>query len=112
MITLKGPNGEKVVHRGQRPRMGVKLVSVMKARKLLGKGCEGFLCHVVKTEDAESSLENIPVMREFPDVFLDEIPEMLPLGEVEFCIDPTPGAAPISRAPYWMTSAKLKKLKT
>jgi len=53
------PNGEKVVHMSQKPRMGVKLVSVLKARKLLGKGCEGFLCHVVKTKDAESSLEDI-----------------------------------------------------
>ena len=36
-VTLKGPNGEKIVHRGQSPRMGVKVFSAMKARKLLGK---------------------------------------------------------------------------
>jgi len=80
--------------------MGVKLVSVMKAHKLLGKGCEGFLCHVVKTEDAKSSLEDIPVVREFSDVFPDEIPVMPPLREVEFCIDLIPEATPASRAPY------------
>ena len=51
--------------------MGVKLVSVMKAYKLLGKGCEGFLYHVVKTEDVESSLDEIPMVREFLDVFPD-----------------------------------------
>ena len=90
--------------------MGVKLVSIMKARKLLGKGCEGFLCHVVNTEDAKSSLEDIPVAREFLDVFPDEIPGMPPLREVEFCIDLTPRAAPISTAPYRMAPADLKEL--
>jgi len=76
--------------------MGVKLVSVMKAHKLLGKGCEGFLCHIVKTEDAKPSLEGIPVVKEFLDVFPDEIPSIPPLRDVEFCINLTSGAAPIS----------------
>ena len=106
-----GPNREKIVHRGQRPRMGIKLVSVMRAHKLLGKGCEGFLCHVIKTEEAGPSLDDIPVAREFPNMFPDEIPSMPPLREVEFCIDLTPGATPISKAPYRMASAELKELK-
>jgi len=91
--------------------MGIKLVSVMRAHKLLGKGCEWFLRHVVKTEDAGPSLDDIPLAREFPDVFSDEIPGMPPLREVEFCIDLTPGATPISKAPYRMAPAELKELK-
>jgi len=66
----------------------------------------------VKTKDAKSSLEEIPVVREFLDVFHDEIPGMPPLREVEFYIDLIPGATPISRAPYWITPTELKKLKT
>ena len=62
--------------------MGVKLVSVMGANKLLGKGCERSLCHVVKTEDAGPSVDDIPVAREFPDMFSDEILSMPPLREV------------------------------
>jgi len=84
---------------------------VMTAHKLLGKGCEGFLCNVVKTGDVEPSLEGIPVVREFADVFPEEIPRMLPIREVEFCIDLTPGAIPISKAPYYMASTELKELK-
>ena len=110
-ITLKGPNGEKVVHRGQRSIMGIKLVSVMRARKLLGKGSEGFLCHVAKTEDAGPSLEDIPAVKEFSNVFSDEIPGIPPLREVEFCINLTPRATPISKAPYRMAPAELKELK-
>jgi len=92
--------------------MGVKLVSAMKAHKLLGKECEGFLCHAVNTEDAKPSLEDIPAVKEFPDVFSDEIPGMPPLRQVEFCIDLTPGATPSSKAPYQMAPAELKELKT
>ena len=72
---------------------------------------QGLLCHVMRTEDVEPSLEDIPVVREFPDVFPDEIPGTPPLREVEFCIDLIPGAAPIFRAPYRMALAELKELK-
>jgi len=82
--------------------MGVKLVTMMRARKLLSKGCKGFMCHVAKTKDAGPFLEDIPMVREFPDVFPDEIPGMPPLREVEFCIKLTPGATAISMAPYRM----------
>jgi len=92
--------------------MGIKLVSVMRAHKLLGKRHEGFLCHIMKTEDVGPSLEDIPVVKEFLDVFPDEIPRMPPLREVEFCIDLTLGATPISKAPDRMAPAELKELKT
>jgi len=111
-ITLKGLNREKVVHKSQRPRIGVKLVSVMKTSTLLGKGSEEFLCHIVKSEGAKSSLEDIAVVREFSDVFPNEISGIPPLREVEFCIDLIYGATPISRAPYQMAPAELKELKT
>ena len=84
----------------------------MKAHKLLGRGWEGFLCNVVKTEAIKSSLEDIPVMWEFPDVFPEEISKMPPLREVEFCTNLIPEATPISKVPYWVASAKLKELKT
>jgi len=89
--------------------MGIKLVS--RAHKLLGKRYEGFLCHAVKTESAGPSLEDIPAVREFPEIFPDEIPGMSPLREVEFCIDLAPRATPISKAPYRMAPAELKELK-
>jgi len=51
-------------------------------------------------------------VKEFPDVFPDEIPGMPPLREAEFCIDLTPEATLISKAPYWVAPAELKELKT
>jgi hypothetical protein len=46
---------------------------------------------------------NIRVVREFPDVFLEELPEMPPDREVEFVIDLLPVTAPISKRPYRMS---------
>jgi hypothetical protein len=47
--------------------------------------------------------DNIRVVRDFPDVFLEELPGMPPDREVEFVIDLLPGTAPISKRPYMMS---------
>ena len=90
----------------------MRLITAKKTHKLLGLGCEGFLCNIVETEATEASLQHIPVVREFLDVFLKEIPRMPPPTGAEFCIDLVPGATPISKAPYRMAPAELKELKT
>jgi len=107
-----GPNGEKVVHKGKASRPEVKLITVIKPHKLLRRGCEGFLCNIVKTKAAEPSLEDIPIVRAFPDVFPKEIPGRPPHREVEFCIDLISRATPISKALYRIALAELKELKT
>ncbi|GFS41553.1 hypothetical protein Acr_00g0075070 [Actinidia rufa] len=51
------------------------LISSMKARRLIQKGSQAFLCSVVDTHVSPPTLEDIHVVREFPDVFPDELPE-------------------------------------
>jgi len=48
----------------------------MEAQKLLGRGCEEFLCNVVDTKTLEPSLKDIPVVQEFPVDFSKKIPGM------------------------------------
>jgi hypothetical protein len=55
--------------------------------------------------------DNICVVRNFPDVFPEELPRMPPDREVEFVIDLLPGTAPISKRPYMMSVEELKELK-
>ena len=50
-------------------------------------------------------------MREFPDVFPEDLLGLPPDREVEFSIDLIPSTAPISKAPYRMAPAELKELK-
>jgi hypothetical protein len=50
-------------------------------------------------------------IRDFPDVFPDELPRMPPDREAEFVIDLLLGTAPISKQPYRMSVKELKELK-
>ena len=61
---------------------------------MLCKGCEGYLAYVVETRKEGTLVDEILVVREFPDVFLYDIAG-LPLDrEVEFTIDFIPGTNP------------------
>ncbi|KAL0536372.1 hypothetical protein IC582_025319 [Cucumis melo] len=88
-----------------------KVISAMKASKLLSQGTWGILASVVDVREPEVSLSSEPVVREYPDVFPDELPGLPPPREVDFAIELEPGTAPISRAPYRMAPAELKELK-
>jgi hypothetical protein len=51
------------------------------------------------------------VLRDFKDVFADEIPELPPRREIDFSIDLIPGSSPVSKAPYKMSIPELTELK-
>ncbi|RVW36739.1 Retrovirus-related Pol polyprotein from transposon 297 [Vitis vinifera] len=72
--------------------------------------CQGFLADVVNKEN-DLKLEDIPIVRDYPDVFPDDLPGLPPEREVEFIIDLAPGIASISKAPFRMTPLELKELK-
>jgi hypothetical protein len=55
--------------------------------------------------------DNIRAVRDFPDVFPEELLRMPPDREVEFVIDLLPRTAPISKRPYKMSVEELKELK-
>ena len=58
-------------------------------------------------------MEDIPILREYSDVFLDEILGLPPKQELEFTIELVPGAvAPNSKSPYWMNILELNELKS
>ena len=52
-------------------------------------------------------LEHLPVVKEFADVFPEELPGMPPERELEFTRDLKLGAEPIARTPYWMSTSEL-----
>nr|GEY70310.1 putative reverse transcriptase domain-containing protein [Tanacetum cinerariifolium] len=55
----------------------------------------------------EKRLKNIPVVREFPGVFLEELPGLPPVRQVEFKINLIPGAAPVACAPYRLAPSEM-----
>ncbi|KAL8127153.1 hypothetical protein AgCh_014175 [Apium graveolens] len=66
--------------------------------------------HVVDTEKKAPSLDEIPVVSEFSDVFPDEFPVIPPDCEIKFSIDLIPGAEPVSKVPYRMAPVEMKEL--
>jgi hypothetical protein len=65
----------------------------------------------VTEEKLGRRIEEIPIVREFVDVFPEELPGIPPDREIEFTIDLLPDTAPISKAPYRMAPLELKELK-
>ena len=72
----------------------------MQARHFLRKGCEAFLALVLDSKRGEVNLEDILVIKEFPDVFPEELLGLPPEIEVDLSIEVIQGMTPIYRAPY------------
>jgi hypothetical protein len=56
-------------------------------------------------------LKDIPIVCEYLDVFIDDLPGMPPDRNIEFVIELQPGTAPISKRPYHMPPNELAELK-
>ncbi|GJX68339.1 putative reverse transcriptase domain-containing protein [Tanacetum coccineum] len=88
----------------------LKVILCIKARKYVEQGCHLFLADVTKKKSKEKQLEDVPVIRDFPEAFPEELPGLPPPRQVEFRIDQVPGAAPVARAPYRLAPSEMKEL--
>nr|GFD61536.1 putative reverse transcriptase domain-containing protein [Tanacetum cinerariifolium] len=73
-------------------------------------GCELFLAQMTGTVYKEKRVEDVPVICDFPKVFPEDLPGLLPTRQVEFRIDLIPGATLVARAPYRLAPSELKEL--
>ncbi|GKE18467.1 putative reverse transcriptase domain-containing protein, partial [Tanacetum coccineum] len=88
----------------------LKIISCIKAHKYVEQGCHLFLAHVTKKNSKEKRLKDMPVIRDFPKVFPEELPGLPPSRQVEFRIDLVPGAALVARVPYKLAPSEMKEL--
>ncbi|XP_031116619.1 uncharacterized protein LOC116020274 [Ipomoea triloba] len=110
-VILKIAEGDRVTYRGIITKPGIKLVYMLKVKKYVMNNHEAYLCMVRDLDSMEETLDQIAVVRDFHDVFLEEIPDMPPEREIEFAIDLVPGTVPISKTPYRMASKEMQELK-
>ena len=89
----------------------LSLISAMRAYRLLRKGCHAYLAYVFNSKSELLELDRIRVVKEFPDVFPEDLPRLPPDREIEFSIDLLSGTTPISKAPYRMAPVELEELK-
>ncbi|GJW81361.1 hypothetical protein Tco_0145336 [Tanacetum coccineum] len=109
---------ETLIVRGDESNNGheslLNIISCTKTQKYLLKGCPVFFAHVTtkKAEDKseEKRLEDVPIVRDFPEVFFEDLSGIPPTRQVEFQIDLIPGAAPVARAPYRLAPSEMKEL--
>nr|GEZ78366.1 transposon Ty3-G Gag-Pol polyprotein [Tanacetum cinerariifolium] len=83
-------------------------------QEYMSKGCHVFLANITSTKNEDKlkgkRLEDVPVVREFPVVFPEDLPGIPSTRQVEFRIDLVPGAAPVARAPYRLEQSEMKEL--
>nr|GEW01446.1 hypothetical protein [Tanacetum cinerariifolium] len=67
---------------------------------------------IVGEEDKSEGkqLKDVPIVRDFPEVFLEDLSGLPPARPVEFQIDLISGAAPVARAPYRLALSEMKEL--
>nr|GFB16105.1 reverse transcriptase domain-containing protein [Tanacetum cinerariifolium] len=86
IVQIPLPNGEILEVHGERPEGNLKQLKTMKVN--------------------ESKLEDIPILREFPDVFSEDLSGLPPSREIEFRIDLIHGAMPVAKSPYRLAPTK------
>ncbi|XP_070046048.1 uncharacterized protein [Nicotiana tomentosiformis] len=78
---------------------------------MISKGCLTYLAHIINPESDPLALQYVPVVREFPEVFSDDLPELSPERIIDFGIDLMPDTQPISIPPYRMAPTELNELR-
>ncbi|XP_016667423.1 uncharacterized protein [Gossypium hirsutum] len=75
------------------------VITSMMAQRYMRKGYEAYLEFILNTKESELKIESVLIVREYPNVFPEELPGLPPIREVEFGIELVVGTMPISIAP-------------
>ncbi|GJU17380.1 putative reverse transcriptase domain-containing protein [Tanacetum coccineum] len=90
IVYIRISNGEILEIQGERPKKDPKALSC------------------IKTD--EKKLEDIPIIRDFPEGFPDDLSGLPPVREIEFCIDLIPGTLPVVKSPYRLAPSEMLEL--
>ncbi|GJY87884.1 putative nucleotidyltransferase, ribonuclease H [Tanacetum coccineum] len=103
-------DGETLIIRGDRSKTRLNLISYIKTERYISRGCQVFIAQVMKKKPDEKRMEDILVVREFPEVFPEDPPGLPPIRQVEFQIDLIPRAAPVAHTPYRLAPSEMQEL--
>ncbi|KAM1853570.1 hypothetical protein ACFX14_009521 [Malus domestica] len=78
VVSFHRPGLPEVIFVGERSTVRHGVISTVKAKKLLEKGSQGYLAHVVLNDNVPSNVDDVRVVRHFPDVFPNDLPGLPP----------------------------------
>ncbi|XP_070007501.1 uncharacterized protein [Nicotiana sylvestris] len=111
MVILTLPGLPRLEWRGTPNHSTNRVISYVKARHMVENGCLSYLAYICDSSAEVPSMDSVPVVREFLEVFHANLSGMPPDRYIDFCIDLAPGTQPISILPYHMAPPELKELK-
>ncbi|GKB36051.1 putative reverse transcriptase domain-containing protein [Tanacetum coccineum] len=103
-------NSETLIIRGDRSKTRLSLISCIKTKRYISMGYQVFVAQVIEKKSDEKRLEDIPVVREFLEVFREDLPGLPPVCQVKFQINLIPGAALVAREPYRLAPSEMHEL--
>ncbi|WMV37298.1 hypothetical protein MTR67_030683 [Solanum verrucosum] len=89
-VTLEIPGREKLEWKGLYKPKPAKVTSFVRARKLVGQWCLAYLAHIHDVDAESPSIESIPIVSEFKEVFPTNLPSMPLDRDIDFCINLEP----------------------
>ncbi|MFS7976319.1 putative nucleotidyltransferase, Ribonuclease H [Helianthus anomalus] len=113
MIRFSLANGDLLCVYGETASKGLKLMSCVPANKYLRKEYRAFLVNIVvaeKEKKRKAEVKDVPVVREFPQVFPHDLRGLPPSRDIDFRIDLIPGANSVAKAPYRLAPSKMREL--
>ncbi|GJY54147.1 putative reverse transcriptase domain-containing protein [Tanacetum coccineum] len=81
-----------------------------KVLRVVGERPEEKARLLMSAKASDKKQEEIVVVRDFPEVFLDDLSGLPPIHEIEFRIKLIPGATPVAKSPYRLAPSELKEL--
>jgi hypothetical protein len=91
--------------------VSVRQISSLQMKNYYIKGCSLYVIQVLDSiEDEKPNLEDHPILREYKDMFPEEVPGLPLRRDIDFSIELTWGAVPASRIPYRMSTPELLEL--
>ena len=114
-FTCLNDKWERITVKGIPRKISVRQISALQMKKDVRKGCKVFVVHIINNEqiDKEDKLkfDDIPILQDFLNFFLEEILGLPPKRELDFMIELVLGVVPNSKAPYRMNILELNELK-
>ena len=105
-FTCLNNEGETITIKGIPRKILIRQISSLQLKRVVWKGCKAFVVTITNEEhinkEDKLKLEDIPILRCYSDVFLEEILGLPPERELDFTIELVPSVVPNSKAPYQM----------